>query len=324
MDLELGKGGGEKSGTESSCVAEGKANWVNRPERSYEVMNKVKFSKVTQPFICCVLSDKTPADCIRSIKLSDYDGADAYELNLMILEKQYLNEKDLGKIFKSTEKPIIVCHYRWDYERPLPMDEEKRVKLLVDAVRWGASGVDLEADAFDPSPGPLPWSAEAQTYWKDPKAKPRDYTTSPEVIKRQKQVMDEIHRLGGEVLMSVHSRIRMPAEQCVAMAKEIESRGADVVKLVRVDVNYEDFLELLRATVELKKVMKVPFIMMSHGQHAKPGRLICPMLGSMLVFGVQPIAPGAFPLQPPIKTLKAVLENVDWSVTLAPEEQNWL
>jgi len=242
----------------------------------------------------------------------------------MILEKQYLNEKDLGKIFKSTEKPVLVCHYRWDYEKPLPMDEEKRVRILVDAVRWGASGVDLEADAFDPTPGPLPWSAEAQKYWLDPKAKPRDFTTSREAIKRQKQVIEEIHSLGGEVLMSAHTRVRLPAEHCVAMAKEIEARGADIVKIVRIDTSYEDLLELLRTTIELKKALKVPFIMMSHGQHAKLARLVCPMLGSMLVFGVQPISPGAFPLQPPLRTLKAVLENVDWSVTLSPEEQTWL
>jgi len=108
------------------------------------------------------------------------------------------------------------------------------------------------------------------------------------------------------------------------MAKEIEGRGVDIVKIVRVDTCFEDLLDTLRATIEMKKALKVPFIMMSHGQHSKIGRVVCPMLGSMLVFGVQPISPGAFPLQPPIRTLKAALENIDWSVTQSPEEQTWL
>lgn len=288
-------------------------------------MAKVKFTQLRQPLICTIISDSKPADCIRTILVSDYEGTDAYELNLMSLEKQYWNGKDMKSIFTATVKPVLVCHYRWNYEKHLDMDEEERIKLLINNVRWGASGIDLEADAFDPSPGPKEWTEEAKKYTLDRTSKPRDWTTNPKAIKRQKKVIEEIHRLGGEVLMSAHTRVHLSVEQAVSMAKEMEARGADITKVVSADFNFEDLLDTMRSTIEIKKVLKIPFIMMSHGQHSKIGRVVCPMLGSMLAFCTQPVSPaGIFPLQPPIRVQKAAWENVEWSVTKPPEEQRWL
>ncbi len=287
-------------------------------------MKKIKFSKIPQPFMCTIITETNPTDCIRNIWLSDYDGTDAYEMHLMMLGKEFLNENDLGPIFKSTVKPILLSHYRWDYKKHIDMDEGKRIKLLIDCFRCGADGIDLEADAFDPVPGPPEWSDEARRYSLDPSSKPREFTMNLEAIKRQKEVIEEIHGLGGEVLMSAHTRVRLAVEQCVWMAKEIEGRGADIVKIVRVDTSHEDMLDTLRATLELKKVLKIPFIMGSHGQHSKIGRVVCPMLGSMLAWCTQPISPGGYPLQPPIRVQKAAWENIDWSVTQPPEEQTWL
>jgi len=288
-------------------------------------MSKMKFTQVKQPLICTIISDKNPADCIRTVLVSDYDGTDAYEMNLMLVEKRFWNEKDLKSIFTATVKPMLVCHYRWDYEKHLDFDEEERIQLLINTVRWGASGIDLEADAFDPSPGPLEWTEEAKQYSLNRNSKPRDWTTNATAIKRQKGVIEEIHRLGGEVLMSAHTRVHLSVEQAVSMAKEMEARGADITKVVSVDVSFEDLMDTLRSTIEIKKALKIPFIMMSHGQHSKIGRVVCPMLGSMLAFCTQPVSPaGIFPLQPPIRVQKAAWENVDWTITKPPEDQRWL
>jgi len=287
-------------------------------------MRKVKFTELKRPFICTIISDQNPVDCIRTIKLSDYDASDAYEMNLMVWEKRFLNPKDLKSVFQATVRPIFVCHYRWNYEKHLDIDEEERIQLLINAVRWGADGIDLEADAFDPSRGPLEWSEEARKYSLNRTSPPRDWTMKPEAIKRQRQVIDEVHRLNGEILMSAHTRVHLSVEQCVSMAKEMESRGADIVKVVSVDHSFEDLLDTMRATLEIKKVLKIPFIMMSHGDHSKIGRVVCPMLGSLLAFCIQPISPQGFPLQPPIRAQKAAWENIDWSVTKPPEEQRWL
>jgi 3-dehydroquinate dehydratase len=287
-------------------------------------MEKVKFSRLKQPFICTVLTDSNLKESIRTIKLSDYDGSDAYEIHLMMMEDRFLNEKDLKAIFQSTIKPILTSYYRWDYEKHLDVDEEKRIQLLIDTVRWGASGIDLEADAFDPSPGPKEWTEESRRYTLARGSKPRDWTTNPKAIKRQKEVIDEVHRLGGDVLMSAHTRVHLSVEQAVSMAKEIESRGADIAKVVSADFSFEDLLDTMRSTIEIKKILKIPFIMMSHGEHSKIGRVVCPMLGSMLAFCIQPVTPAGFPLQPPIRVQKLAWENIDWSVTKPPEEQRWL
>ena len=287
-------------------------------------IKKVKFSQIPQPFTCTIITEKTPADCIRTIKLSDFDGTEAYQMHLMMLEKQYLNEDDLKKIYQSTIKPILVSHYRWDYTKHIDMDEDKRIRLLVKCFKGGASGIDLEADAFAPVPGPPEWTDEARKYTLDPNSKPREFTMSPEAVARQKEVIHEIHQLGGEVLMSAHTRVRLPVEQCVSMALALEERGADIVKVVRTDTCFEDLFDTFRATLAIKKVLKVPFIMGSHGQHSKIGRVVCPMLGSMLAWCTQPISPEGYPLQPPIKMQKAAWNNIDWHITQSPEEETWL
>jgi 3-dehydroquinate dehydratase len=287
-------------------------------------MDKSKFTEIKQPLICTIITDKTPADCKRTIWLSDYDGTDAYQWHLMMLDKTFLNESSLRPVFESTVKPIIVSFYRWDYEKHLDIDEEERIHLLLNAFRWGSNGIDLEADAFDPTPGPPEWSPRARDYSLNPNSKPREWTMDPAAIQRQKEVIEEIHSMGGEVLMSCHSRVRLSVEQIVSMGREMEGRGADIVKIVRVDFSFEDLLETLRATLELKKTLKVPFIMGSHGQHSKIGRVVCPMLGSMLAWCTQPMSPGGYPLQPPIKAQKVIWENFDWAVTQSPEKQTWL
>ncbi len=287
-------------------------------------MEKVKFSKIMQPFTCTIITDRNPTDCKRTIWLSDFDGSDAYQMHLMMLDKQFLNERDLRPVFEYTTKPMLISYYRWDYEKHLDIDENERIRLLAEAFRWGASGIDLEADAFDPVPGPPEWSAAAREYSLNPNSKPREFTMNPDAVKRQKELIDTIHSRGGEVLLSCHSRVQLSLEDVISMGKEMESRGADIVKIVRVDTSFESLLDTLRATVELKKVLKVPFIMGSHGQHSKIGRVVCPMLGSMLAWCTQPMSPNGYPLQPPVRVQKTAWENIDWAVTQPPEKQTWL
>jgi hypothetical protein len=186
-------------------------------------MQKIKFTQLKQPLTCTIISDPTPPEIVRTMILSDFDGTDAYEINLMMIDKKYWNEKDMGGIFKSTAKPVLVCHYRWDYDKHLDMNEEERIQLLVNMVKWGASGIDLEADAFDPSPGPLEWTEEARQYTLNRKSKPRDWTTNAKAIERQKDVIKEVHTYGGEVLMSAHTRVHLPVETAVSFAKEMEN-----------------------------------------------------------------------------------------------------
>ena len=289
------------------------------------IRKKRKFSQITQPFICTLISDSNPADLLQTIWLSDYDGSDAYEIFLTSIEKEFLNERDLKPVFRSTFKPIMVSHYRWDYEGHVDMDEGERVGLLVEAVRWGADGIDMEADSFDPCPGPPEWTPEAREYSLNPASKPREFSMNPEAIRRQKEVIEEVHALEGEVILSAHTRARLTVEECVSMAKEMESRGPDIVKVVKVDTSFEEMLETMRANLEIRKVLKVPFIMGSHGQHSKVARAVCPLLGSMLAWCIQPLSRGRhLGIQPPIRTQKAFWENIEWRVAKSPEEEIWL
>jgi hypothetical protein len=52
-----------------------------------------------RPFVCCVLiDDATPDRVIRTIKLAEYDGADAFELDLQVLEPEHRHASALARI----------------------------------------------------------------------------------------------------------------------------------------------------------------------------------------------------------------------------------
>jgi 3-dehydroquinate dehydratase-1 len=94
-----------------------------------------------------------------------------------------------------------------------------------------------------------------------------------------------------------------------------QERGADIVKIVRLCVSYEDVVETLAATVALREALDVPFVMMAMGEFGKLTRLMAPMLGSALVFCRQTYSAGSFLDQPLIRNARAVLDNADLEIT---------
>lgn len=282
------------------------------------------FVNLPKPFIVSVVGDKNPDGAIATIKRAEYDGADAYDLHLMNLERKYHNVKDLRSIITTTSKPVLLLYYRWTMKGMLDIPDEERVKAQLVGIEAGAAGLDVTADIFDPSPGPDSWTQEAHVYSTNRKSKPREISMKPEVIKKQKELINKVHDMGAEVLMSTHTRVPMSCEQVIELAKEIESRGPDAVKIVTVALNEEDLLEAIKTTIELKKIMKVPFQFQCHGEHGKIIRIVGPMLGSMLIFCNQQFNPGGFHYQPLVRSMRKVLQNVDWKVTKSVDEEMFI
>ncbi len=99
------------------------------------------------------------------------------------------------------------------------------------------------------------------------------------VIEEQMEFIDEVHKRGGEVLMSSHIRQFRPAERVLEMALEQQRRGADVVKIVAGADTQEEEIENLRICHLLKEELKVPFLFLSGGTHSYLHRTIGPALG---------------------------------------------
>lgn len=295
------------------------------------VADRPLFTDLEQPFTCAAIYEPTVDAATSVMKESEFDGADAFIVNLMGdgtqgLREEFLTEEHLQRLFTSTSKPSMACYYRWHFGgESIDITDEERQEILRTAVRAGAECIDLVGDTFDLMAGPDVFTDESRRYSLKSNKPPREVTTDPDAVKRQRKEIERVQRLGSEVQISAHTRIHLTPEQALTIAEMFQERGADIIKLVSVDRNWEDMLETLQATVLLNRELEIPFIMMSHGEHGVLARYMAPFLGSMLCFTQQEYVPGGFYSQPLTVNVNQVFDAVQ-NVTPArdPEDLDWL
>ena len=254
-----------------------------------EPPTKHLFSRQRLPILVTSLTDPTPTKTICTMRNAIFDGTDAFMLHMEALKQEHICENDLLMICNyACDKPLYTMNYR----RPNGKTDEQLIEEQLMAVRAGASMIDMMGDMFDPSPLELTWDSRA--------------------VDRQKQVIEEVHALGGEVLMSSHVWVYMTAEEALAHAKALEDRGADFVKIAMGVHNEEELLASLRTTALVKNELKIPFLHICMGQWGKLHRAISPTLGSCFALCVQSYTEAGHKEKPLLRAEKAVLDNIDW------------
>jgi len=173
---------------------------------------KPTFLQYDKPLLCAMIQCHTPSECIEKIKLSIAGGADALGIQLCKLKSEYRTKEILTEIFTACAgKPIYVTNYRHG-DNEGKTDEECAEGLLL-ALDAGATLVDVFGDMFE-------------------KGADYELASSPAAIEKQKLLIDEIHKRGGEVLISSHTLRDISADESVMIAKTHIERGADVIKIV--------------------------------------------------------------------------------------------
>ena len=257
-------------------------------------MKRPSFLALPRPVVCCILKEKTVEDAIATIRSGEYKGAPAFAIHLEGLPNSALTYDNFKRIAGCTRHPVMFLRYRHDNS----LTDEERVDVLKEAVRAGAAAVDFTADTFDPSP--------------------MEFSEKPEIVERQKRLIDEVHEMGAEVVMSSH--IISPeigartCEQVVSQLKAVEARGADYAKIVTLANTEEEFLEAVKTTMVLRREMKVPFIHLCGGKFALPQRFIGPTLGNALTFCTDHYTGMFTTTQPPIVNMLSVLNSVNWRI----------
>ncbi len=257
-------------------------------------MKKKSFLMLERPVITCIIGEPDPASDIATIKNAEYEGAKAFAVHFDRLDRQYQTEEVLKKIADSTTRPAMMLLYRAAGERIMPYTDEERLDILKSAVKCGAACIDITADSFAPSPD--------------------EYTKEPSAVDRQLRYIDEIHEMGGEVVISSHVYHSMTCEQVVEHMLDVEKRGPDIAKIVTLANTQEEFLEAIRTTMELRKVMKIPFIHLCGGEFAKPLRLLEPLLGSFLTFCPLTYTQDFISIQPLYSNMVSAIWNLNWSI----------
>lgn len=275
----------------------------------------MKFTELSQPFIVGVISDGEVDRCIRTIKLGEYDGADGFQLELHNFTDYPPTTQQMRDVISTTAKPVWTTNRRSTALGG--QSEEARIQLEVAALDAGAVCIDMEMDAFD-------WWAT----WDDTRRQrervrlqgiavdrqrfPRECCFDETAIARQKTIIDHVHSVGAEILLSCHLLVRTTAEGILRVARDLVTRGADLVKIVVWNDDLYDLCDTLRANVLLKETLHVPFQLMSQGEPSKLGRALFPMFGSAWAFCQQDLSPGGFHYRPLIATERYLLQHLDW------------
>lgn len=219
---------------------------------------KKSFLNTNTPFVTEMVQVPTFEQATSKIKKAISGGATAIGLQMSVLRKEYRDEKTLSAIFaKAEDKPIYFTNYRSGLNEGISDDE--LLEGLLFGLRCGATLVDVMGDAFNPSPEEL--------------------TTNQKAIAKQMKLIDEVHKQGGEVLMSSHVYEYRPPERVLEIALEHQRRGADIVKIVTGAETQEEQIKNLEICRLLKQELKVPFLFLSGGKYNYLHRTIGPALG---------------------------------------------
>lgn len=235
-----------------------------------------KFTELKKGALVVSLIHRTTDDCIADAKKSEADGADGFILHAERLDEKYRTPEEIARVQAATSLPVMVLNYR----TAECSDDVKLNDFKLACARLGLPAVDVPIYSFDEGnthDSLISCSAPFAS------ADPDEVSMKPEAIAKQKELIAKFHELGCEVLMSAHIGKVMPKEETLALAREIESRGADIVKIIANAKNEEELCIVLCTINYLKENLKTPFLYQTCGKYGKFVRPTAYMLGSCIV-----------------------------------------
>ena len=256
-------------------------------------MARHSFLRLPPPVVTGIFAGQTPEELIAEARHAEFEGAGGLAVELRDLRPEFRNRDAMKRVIDAANLPFMFCFYRNDSQQNL--DDEARRDVLLAAADAGAAMIDVMGDLYDPSPMEL--------------------TRNPVAIDRQKRLIDAIHAKGAEVVISSHMPRARSAEQVLEHLSESASRGADVVKLVAEVNTDEELAEAFRATMLLRRELKIPFIHLCNGAFSRPHRFLGPALGTAILFAVPRYEPRYGMTQPTVRAMKTVLDNIHWHIS---------
>lgn len=253
---------------------------------------KPSFLGHEKPLLTAMVYEVTPQSAKVSMRNAIFDRADAFAIDLCVMPIEYHDEKTLRSVFAVADgRPIYTYYYR---KKTGPrVSEDTLAETAEICIRAGATLCDLTGDLYEPDA-------------------PRQLAVSPDAVDKQMRLIDRIHGLGGEVLMSSHIHSFVSLEETLRQAKEIEKRGADVVKIVVSASSRAEEDEVFRTTMALREELKKPFLHLCMGPYGKLHRVLTPFFGSCMTLCVQSynLHTSVFE-QPLLRATRAVYDNID-------------
>ncbi|MBE6781683.1 MAG: type I 3-dehydroquinate dehydratase [Ruminococcaceae bacterium] len=210
-------------------------------------MEKVlkSFKSLKEPILCTMLQCETEESVIEKIEKANMLGTDAFGLQVENLNLEYHTPKTYKKLFSCMQgKPCYATCYR--FGKNVGKSDLELAKELLILAKSGATLVDVMGDLFSKHPEEL--------------------TDNVKAIEKQIELIDKLHALGAQVLISSHLYKFAPPKRVLEIALEQKRRGADIIKIVTAANNEEEQEINLETTKLLKKELNLPFVFLSNGE----------------------------------------------------------
>lgn len=264
----------------------------------------MKLSQIPSPALAGVVREKTTKEAIAEIVNCTYDGADIIDLHLSMLE-----DRDcVGKVVASSRIPILALNYNLTYTGGnAGFDEDERIQTLLNAVEAGAAGIDMQGYSFH-----LPSKSSfcGEDKYSFTKGNPKEIVTDSTVIDRQCEIIERVHEMGAEVLLSCHPGIPMDSRQVVDLALFLEKRNPDIIKIVTVATNEDELIESFKTMSLLKREVKTTISYHASGKGGALSRIVNPMLGGHMIFCVDRFKASSTVEQLDLKTTRAIIDGM--------------
>jgi len=265
-----------------------------------------KLSLLPAPALAGVVRERTVRGAIAEIKNCMYDGADMIDLHLSCLDER--DPESLKTIMDSSRLPVLALNYNntltW---QSAGFSEEERVESLLRAVEAGAAGIDMQGYTYHI---PSKSGFRGEDKYSFTKGNPREIVTDEEIIAKQMALIEKVHAMGAEVLLSCHPRIPMGCEQVVELARFLERRNPDIIKIVTKAETQEALLESIKTMMVLKKEVKTPVAYHAAGKAGMLSRILNPVLGGQIAFCVDRYSEASTMEQIDLKTAKEIVNGI--------------
>ncbi len=278
-------------------------------------------SQLPRPFIVCVITDRTTAAAVTTMRLGALDGAHAFEVNLPALACE--PESNLATVFATVPLPAYTTCRRRSFmtvygieEASLPdWTDDERMARQVAAISLGSCAVDIELDTFDPMPASLVGATKSESAAQTI-GPPAEFTIASSAVARQREVASHAKALGAEVLFSCHTGRPQTVESLINIAETAVGRGADMVKIVTPCRDRSDLFAVFEGTSRLASLLPVPFALIGAGEAGQLSRSIGAYFGSSWLIGQQTLTPGGFHPQPLVSQLRETVRFLPFRATM--------
>jgi 3-dehydroquinate dehydratase len=230
------------------------------------------------PLIVAVCVAPNAKDTYEAASRSIASGANIVEVNLA-----QLSDHEIALVRLPKNLPYyVVCRrrrfmsaYGLDPSSLPARNDELRMRVCLDMVHRGARALDMECDTFSRKEKQIPKSLPSDL---------SEFAASREAVQAQQLVMKKCRRAGAAIILSCHAGRPLKQQHAVTLAELMAKRGANLIKIVTQHSDAEYAARLICTIAEVRRIVPVPFILVSMGPRSAPLRVLGSYSGNAGVF----------------------------------------